>query len=61
MSDKKLKGKIKCLNGIDKFLFDFNDLYQENDKLWNGFLCLFYTTLCKSWIETQIFSIMCVK
>ena len=33
MSDKKLKGKIKCLNGIDKFLFDFNGLYQENDKL----------------------------
>ena len=43
--DNKFKGKLKCLNGIDGFLFDFKNIYQDNDQLCNFFV-FYFTQLC---------------
>ena len=51
---KKPKNKLKFIHGVDEFLYEFKNAYQDNEQLHYGILCSFCVTMWTIRVDIQI-------
>ena len=53
LKDKYVKGKPKFIRGVDKFLIEFNTMYQDNKDFSMVYFVILYKDLYQNSVENQ--------